>query len=155
MKPCDTRSRRSAERRALLATLLLLGGAACVSRGTYDEDMRRMEVRESAISERLQNQERSNDALTKENVQLSEALEDMRLDRDELASDVEKLNRAREILTGHLRDRDSQVEEVPFLVFDLDPGAGQDTGHLVGTSDLGIFPHPGNGKFHICLRKRK
>ncbi len=112
MKPCDTRSRRSAERRALLATLLLLGGAACVSRGTYDEDMRRMEARESAISERLQNQERSNDALTKENVQLSEALEDMRLDRDELASDVEKLNRAREILTGHLRDRDSQVEEL-------------------------------------------
>jgi len=112
MKPCDTRSRRSPERRALLATLLLLGGAACVSRGVYDEDMRRMETRERAISERLQNQERSNEALSQENVRLSETLEDMRLDRDELTSDVEKLNRAREILTGHLRERDSQVEEL-------------------------------------------
>lgn len=112
MKRCDTPSRPSPEVRALLAALLLLGGSACVSRGTYDQDMRHMEARERETSEQLQNQERSTEALARENLRLSEALEDMRLARDGLARDAEKLSRARDILSEHLRERNSRLEEL-------------------------------------------
>lgn len=112
MKRCDTPWRRSPEPRALLVALLLLGAGACMSRTTHDEVVRVMEARQRELAARAQNEERSNQALSQENLRLVDALEDMRQTRDELALDHENLRQARDVLSGTLRDRDSQLDEL-------------------------------------------
>lgn len=112
MKRYDTPWRPPPELQALLAALLLLGSAACVSQGAHDDALRRVQVQQRELSARLQKEERSNEALSQENLRLNDALEDLRLARAELAVDNETLRRSRDLLSENLRARDSQVEEL-------------------------------------------
>jgi len=98
--------------RALLATLALLAAAGCVSQGAHDDALKRMQAQERELTSRVENEERSNRALTEENLRLADALEDMRLVRDELAIDNESLRRSRDLLSEDLRARDSELEEL-------------------------------------------
>ena len=112
MKRCSTLLRPTPEFRALLVASSLAGVLACVSQGDYDRDIRRMEARQRATQEELQNQERSSQALAQENIRLIEELEEMRLGRDGLARNVEELSRARESLSARLLERNSRLEEL-------------------------------------------
>ena len=112
MKRCSTLLRPTPEVRALLVASSLAGVLACVSQGDYDRDIRRMEARQRATQEELQNQERSSQALAQENIRLVEELEEMRLGRDGLARNVEELSRARESLSARLLERNSRLEEL-------------------------------------------
>jgi chemotaxis protein MotB len=115
MKRCNTRSRRAPDpiRTALLLVVLLAVG--CVTKGTYDEDVGRLETQNRALEKKVEMMSRSMEALDKERVRLAEELEDLRQARDVLEQDVGKLRRTKELLTEHLRERDEQVAELSKL----------------------------------------
>jgi chemotaxis protein MotB len=56
--------------------------------------------------------ERSNRSLGDERVRLIDEMEDLRQEREQLAEDVDKLSKTKELLTHHLREREAQVAEL-------------------------------------------
>jgi len=93
----------------LLGLLLTLG---CVTRGTYEEDVGRLEDANKRLNERVDNLTRTNSSLDAERVRLANELEDLAEARKTLERDVGKLERTKKLLTDHLREREAQVSEL-------------------------------------------
>lgn len=115
MKRFRTRSRHLPERLALCCVLGLLLSAGCVTRGTHDEMVLTFETEVDRLETRVRDLERSNEALDRERVALVDEMEDLRQERESLSVDVAKLARTKDLLSEHLRERDSQVEELSKL----------------------------------------
>ena len=115
MKPFRTRSRHLPEGLAYCCVLGLLLSAGCVTRGTHDEMVLTFETEVERLERRVRDLERSNDALDRERVALVDGMEDLRQERASLSRDVEKLAKTKDLLSEHLRKRDSQVEALSKL----------------------------------------
>ena len=109
MKRFRTHSRHLPEGLVLCGVLGLLLSAGCVTRGTHDEMVLTFETEVERLERRVRDLERSNDALDRERVALVDGMEDLRQERASLSRDVEKLANTKELLSEHLRERDSQV----------------------------------------------
>ena len=108
MKRSNTRCKRAASAVALLALALTPG---CVTRGKYDRATSALEKER----ERVADLERSNEALGGERLKLIDEMEDLRVAREDLTQDVAQLEKTRDLLSTHLREREAQVEELSKL----------------------------------------
>ncbi len=115
MKRFRTHSRHLPEGLVLCGVLGLLLSAGCVTRGTHDEMVLTFETEVERLERRVRDLERSNDALDRERVALVDGMEDLRQERASLSRDVAKLAKTKDLLSEHLRERDSQVEELSKL----------------------------------------
>jgi chemotaxis protein MotB len=123
MRSADRGGRRARCRRRLrpgAAALALLGLAslvsqACVTRGRYQEETGRLETENAELTRRVENLERSNEALSVERVRLVDEMEDLRQARETLERDVAKLQKTKDLLTDHLRKREQEVAELSRL----------------------------------------
>jgi chemotaxis protein MotB len=113
MRLWSTRWLRRLEPLALTLGLALATG--CVTQGTHDEIVGALEAEVDRLERRVRDLERSNQALDQERVALVDEMEDLREERAVLSKDVAKLARTKELLTEHLRERDSQVAELSKL----------------------------------------
>lgn len=112
MKRWSTPSPRRPELVALGLALGALLSSGCVTRGTHERVVGALEADVDRLETRVRDLERSNEALDKERVALVDEMEDLRLERQVLSTDVEKLAKTKELLTEHLRRRESEVEEL-------------------------------------------
>ena len=115
MKRFRTHSRHLPEGLVLCGVLGLLLSAGCVTRGTHDEMVLTFETEVERLERRVRDLARSNEALDRERVALVDGMEDLRQERASLSRDVEKLAKTKELLSEHLRERDSQVEALSKL----------------------------------------
>jgi chemotaxis protein MotB len=102
----------------LAPALLFLAGIAlslatgCVTRGTYQEDVGRLETANKQLEKRVENLTRANSSLDAERIALADELEDLHQSRSTLERDVAKLQETKDLLTAHLREREAQVDEL-------------------------------------------
>jgi chemotaxis protein MotB len=107
MKRSNTPSRRLTSG----ACALLLAAAAasgCVTRGKYDrvvDDLEKERVRVADL-------ERSNEALGGERLKLIDEMEDLRVNKEQLTTDVAKLEKTRDELSSSLRENEAKVAEL-------------------------------------------
>jgi chemotaxis protein MotB len=106
---------RRTEALAALGLALALAAGGCVTRGKHDQIVGALEAEKSDLEQRVQDLERSNQSLDQERIQLIDEMEDLREARAGLTRDVEKLTRTKDLLTEHLRKRESEVEELSQL----------------------------------------
>jgi chemotaxis protein MotB len=109
-----TRSLRRTEAIALCAALALLA-SGCVTRSKHDLIVGGLEEQNSELEARVRDLERSNKSLDDERVKLLDEMEDLREARTALSRDVEQLSKTKELLTEHLRKRESEVAELSQL----------------------------------------
>ena len=115
MKRCNTHSRRAPEATPAILALVALLSLGCVTKGTYDEDVGRLQSQNRNLEKKVEMLTHSMEALDRERVRLADELEDLRQARDVLESDVGKLRKTKELLTEHLRAREQQVAELSKL----------------------------------------
>jgi len=115
MKRWSTRLRRRPERTALAVAFGLLFATGCVTRSTHNQVVGALETEVARLEGRVRDLERSNQALDAERVALVDEMEDLRQEREVLSVDVAKLAKTKELLSEHLRERESQVEELSKL----------------------------------------
>lgn len=96
-----------------LVVLPVLWG--CVSLGEHRAVVSAHEADKAALERRIFDLERSNKSLDTERVELLERVEDLREAHSTLQTDIAKLEKTRELLTQHLRERDAQVTELSKL----------------------------------------
>jgi chemotaxis protein MotB len=96
----------------LLLALLLPG---CVTRGKHDRIVGALEQEKADLEARVRDLERSNRSLDEERVKLLDEMENLREVKETLATDIEKLTKTKELLTEHLRKRESEVQELSQL----------------------------------------
>jgi chemotaxis protein MotB len=113
MRRSSTRSRRALSAVALLALAALATG--CVTRGRYNRDVGALEDQRDQLTARVADLERSNEALGGERLKLLDEMEDLRVEHDDLSQDVAQLEKTRDLLSTHLREREAQVEELSKL----------------------------------------
>ncbi len=89
--------------------LVAVAGGGCVTRGHHQEVVAELEDEKQVLEERVRELERSNRSLGDERVRLLEEMEDLRQSRQTLASDVSQLERSRDLLTTHLREREEEL----------------------------------------------
>jgi chemotaxis protein MotB len=107
MKPCDTPWRR----RASALPLLL---AACVTRGTYQEEVAaraELQRQKSTLEERVALLETSNESLGSERVQLIDEMETLRENHGALERDVAALRDAKSELSQNLEAREAELAQ--------------------------------------------
>ena len=92
-----------------------LASQGCVTKGRFEEETGRLETEKAELTRRVQNLERSNEALNVERVRLVDEMEDLRQARETLDRDVAKLQKTKDLLTEHLRKRDAEVAELSRL----------------------------------------
>ena len=109
-----TRSLHLTERLVLCAALALWT-AGCVTRTKHDRIVHGLEEQNSELEARVQDLERSNKSLDDERVKLIDEMENLREARTALSRDVEQLQRSKDLLTEHLRKRESEVAELSQL----------------------------------------
>jgi chemotaxis protein MotB len=100
-----------------LAALALVAACAsgCVTRGKHNRIVGALESERSQLSTRVADLERSNTALGGERLKLLDEMEDLRMAREGLATDVAQLEKTRDLLSSHLREREAQVAELSKL----------------------------------------
>lgn len=114
MTRSGTRSLRRTEALALCAAIALVAGG-CVTRGKFDRVVGGLEERNAALEARVRDLERSNQSLDEERVRLIDEMEDLREARTTLTRDVDQLSKTKDLLTEHLRKRESEVAELSQL----------------------------------------
>lgn len=97
---------------AVLLAATSLPASSCVSKGVHEETVGALEADKAQLEQRVRDLERSNAALGEERVALLDEMEDLRQARDTLDTDVAKLQRSKELLTAHLRERDAEVAQL-------------------------------------------
>lgn len=111
-----THSRRQAEAWiAVLALLVVVPAGGCVTRGKHESIVGALEQEKADLEARVQDLERSNRSLDEERVKLLDEMENLREVKETLASDIAKLTKTRDLLTEHLRKRESEVQELSQL----------------------------------------
>jgi chemotaxis protein MotB len=113
MRRSSTPCRRALSAFALLAVAALATG--CVTRSRYNRDVGALEDQRDQLTARVADLERSNEALGGERLKLIDEMEDLRVAREDLAEDVAQLEKTRDLLSTHLREREAQVEELSKL----------------------------------------
>jgi chemotaxis protein MotB len=86
-----------------------------VTRGKHNRIVGALESERSQLSTRVADLERSNTALGGERLKLLDEMEDLRMAREGLATDVAQLEKTRDLLSSHLREREAQVAELSKL----------------------------------------
>ena len=109
-----TRSLRRTEAIALCTAVVLLA-VGCVTRSKHDRIVGGLEEQNSELEARVRDLERSNKSLDDERVKLLDEMEDLREARTALTRDVEQLTKTKQLLTDHLRKRESEVAELSQL----------------------------------------
>lgn len=109
-----TRSLPRTEAIALGAALALLAGG-CVTQSKFDRVVGGLEEQNTELQTRVQDLERSNKSLDDERIKLIDEMEDLRETRTSLSRDVEQLQKSKDLLTEHLRKRESEVAELSQL----------------------------------------
>jgi chemotaxis protein MotB len=112
MRRWSTRCLHLPRRVALPLVLVPLLAISCVSRGVHEEVVGALETKNADLEQRVKDLERSNAALGEERVALLDEMEDLRQARDGLERDVAKLQRSKDLLTSHLREREAQVAQL-------------------------------------------
>ena len=110
-----TRSLRRTEALVLSAALAALLTAGCVTRSKHDRIVGGLEEQNSELEARVRDLERSNKSLDAERIKLIDEMEDLREARTSLSRDVEQLQKSKDLLTEHLRKRESEVAELSQL----------------------------------------
>lgn len=114
MRRSSTHSRLALSAVALIAVSAALA-TGCVTRGRYDRDVGALEDERDSLTARVADLERSNEALGGERLKLLDEMEDLRVAREDLTQDVAQLEKTRDLLSTHLREREAQVEELSKL----------------------------------------
>lgn len=114
MTRSGTRSFHGTEALVLCAALALLT-AGCVTRTKHDRIVGGLQEQNSELEARVQDLERSNKSLDDERVKLIDEMEDLRETRTALSRDVEQLQKSKDLLTQHLRKRESEVAQLSQL----------------------------------------
>lgn len=110
-----TRSRRRADAWIAALALLAFTAGGCVTRGKHESIVGALEQEKADLEMRVRDLERSNKSLDEERVKLLDEMENLREVKETLASDIEKLTKTRDLLTEHLRKRESEVQELSQL----------------------------------------
>jgi len=114
MKRSNTRSLRR-RRAALVLPIAAALLAACVTRGKHDRIVGALESDKAKLEAQVVDLQRSNRSLSNERAELLDSMEDLRQEREDLSIDVAKLQKTKDLLTEHLRQREEQVEELSKL----------------------------------------
>jgi chemotaxis protein MotB len=111
MKRSSTPCRRALSAVALAAAFAALA-TGCVTRGRYNRDVGALENERDQLTARVADLERSNEALGGERLKLIDEMEDLRVAKEDLSSDVAQLEKTRDLLSNNLREREAQVQEL-------------------------------------------
>ena len=115
MRRWNTPFRLRANTAALLAVCALCSTGCVMLRSTHQETVGRLEAEQKRLKKELKQANASNEALSKERVELLDEMEDLRVQRETLESDVTQLTRTRQILSTHLEQREKEVAELSKL----------------------------------------
>ena len=117
MRPWNTPCRRPSQAvlLALLALSVLPASGCVVLRSTHNQVVGQLEKEQKRLKRDLEQAQASNESLSQERVQLIDEMEDLRVQRQALQTDVGKLTRTRDILSTHLEQREKEVAELSSL----------------------------------------
>jgi chemotaxis protein MotB len=113
-RPADGGDERHRLSAVLLLSLLVVS-TGCVTRSTHDQVVGDLTQERDLLQNKVTDLERSNRSLGDERAKLLESMEDIRLERERLSRDVAKLEKTKALLSEHLRERESQVQELSKL----------------------------------------